>query len=144
MIAWYRDKWFWRDLINTNTIFSLVIGVQHPPGRLILYPGTIFLKSCFIVTLLKRAPSREHNNRRDDEEENWGSGKSKMFLGISGHCRFFHGKSEFNTPPWLAPGNVGWIYELWFGCLGFLLSNHTRDYQFWNYWHFNNSLVDID
>ena len=86
-------------MINTNTIFSLEIGIQHPPGRPKLYPGTICLYSCLIVNLLKRSPSREQDTRRDNEEENLESGKSKIIHGISGYERFFHGKSEFHTPP---------------------------------------------
>ena len=67
-----------------------------PPGRPLSTHGAMFPRGCSIVTVLKRAFSREQNTRRDDEEENSGSGKSKNFYEISGYGRFLHGKSGFN------------------------------------------------
>ena len=55
--------------------------------------------NCSITTVLNKTLSREQNTRRDDEDENSGSGKSKNINGISGYGRFFHGKSGSNTPP---------------------------------------------
>ena len=75
--------------------------IQGPPGRplLHLHHGTIFLRSCSIFTVLKRSFSREQNTRRNDDEENSGSGKLKVFFGISGYGRIFHEKSGSNNPP---------------------------------------------
>ena len=72
--------------------------IEHLPGRLVLYHGIIFLRSCLIATVLKRAFSREQNTRRDDEEENTGSGKSNILYEISGN--------RDQTPPWWVPFTV--------------------------------------
>ena len=60
-------------------------------GWALFYSGTIFLDSCSIFSVLKRALCRKQNTRRDGEEENSGSGKSNLFYVISGYDRFFHG-----------------------------------------------------
>ena len=56
-----------------------------------------FLESCSITNVLKRAFRQEQKTRRDDEEENTGSGKSIIVHEISGYGQFFHGKSGSNT-----------------------------------------------
>ena len=71
---------------------------SNNPRRPILYRCAIFLGIYAIVTVLKIALSRELNTQRDYEEENSGSGKSKIFHGIPGYGEFFHGKSGSNTP----------------------------------------------
>ena len=43
--------------------------------------------------------AKKQNPRRNDEEDNSGSGKLTISYEISGYGRFFHGKSGSNTPP---------------------------------------------
>ena len=65
----------------------------------LICPGTNFLESCSITTVLKRALSREQNARGDDEEENNGIGKIENGSQDFGIWPFFHKKSGSNFPP---------------------------------------------
>ena len=49
----------------------------------------IFLGNCSIDTVLEKDLSRKQNTRRVIDEESMGSGKLKIFHGISGYDRFF-------------------------------------------------------
>ena len=54
--------------------------------------------SCSIITILNKTLSQEQNTRRDDENENSGSRKSKNFNGISGLAVFFTGNHDLIPP----------------------------------------------
>ena len=63
------------------------------------------LRSCSIVTVLKRALSRKQNIRRNCKEKNSRSGKSNFFTGFRDVADFFTGNRDL-IHPWWAPVNA--------------------------------------
>ena len=63
------------------------------------------LRSCSIVTVLKRALSRKQNTRRNCKEKNSRSGKSNFFTGFRDVADFFTGNRDL-IHPWWAPVNA--------------------------------------
>ena len=68
-----------------------------PPTMPHIISGYNLSGSSLNFTVLKRALSREENTRWDNEAENLGSRKSKIFHGILRYDQFFHGKLGWNT-----------------------------------------------